>query len=162
MDSFKAVTAAAGLTAAVISFSESIYPSEKFAVQLKYIFSVMILLTIAAPFVSGEADIEAVSYSIKQQVEQTYSCEEGVFDYFKDSVESNISTAITEQLEKNMINVSEIKTSINISDSGSISINEIEIAVENAAREGEIIALIKEYVQDDTIIKIMEISDNGH
>lgn len=158
MDTFKMVIVSAGFIAVVISFTESLYPSEKYSRQLKYIFSLIMILTITEPFISEDIEFIETVGSIETVSAQLGEESENVFAYFKTSVENNINTELFRFLEENHITAEEIKTSINISDSGSISINEIEIAVKNTAWEGEIIALIQKHMGKEISVKIKESS----
>ena len=159
MDTFEQVVISAGFIALVISLTDSLYPSERYSRQLKYIFSLIMILTIAKPFVSDDIEFVETGGGIELSIEQLSEKNENLFSVFKDSVENNIEMDLSRFLKDNNINPEEIKTSINISDSGSISINEIEIAVRNTAWEGEIIALIQEYIGEDIYIKVKEISE---
>ena len=51
----------------------------------------------------------------------------------------------------------EINTSINISESGSISINEVKIAAENAAQGAEAVDIVKRETGEKTLVKIEEL-----
>lgn len=158
MAGFEMVIISAGFIALVISLTESLYPSERYSKQLKYIFSIIMILTIAEPFVSDDVEFIETGSNFDISEEQLSNENENVFEYFKSSVENNINMELSRVLEDKHINVEKIKTSINISDSGSISINEIEIAVENTAREGEIIALIKKNIGEEINVKVKESS----
>ncbi len=156
MGSFRLITLTAGFISIVISIFEGIYPSEKYCKQIKLIFSLIFVLCIVSPFVDGKINLPEIESAISSGSEDVESGENAAMDYFKRSIENNISRSIAQQLEENEIFCTEIKTSINISDSGGISINEIEIAADNVALEGEIIALVKDYIGEDTPIKFKE------
>ena len=162
MDKFKLITASAGFIAVIISLCECLYPSERFGKQLKYIFSVILILTVTEPLLSGKIDPVQTVNRINVLSEQVSDKSNDVWGYFKNSVENNVSTDIMEYLEEKQIKADEIKTSINISESGSISINEIEITVKETVQEGEVIALIKEYINQDVFISIKEIAENEY
>ena len=59
---------------------------------------------------------------------------------------------------ENDISVKEIKTSINISDNGSISINEVKIAAQNAAQGAEAVDIVKRETGEKTLVKIEELT----
>lgn len=161
MDTFKVMIVSAGFIAVVISLTESLYPSEKFSRQLKYIFSLIMILTIAEPIMSENIDVIETAGSVRITADQITEKSETVLDYFKSSVENNINMELSRVLEEHNIIAEKISTSINISDSGGISINEIEITVADTVWEGEIIALIHEHMGKDTNIKFKESSGNG-
>lgn len=162
MDKFELIIASAGFIAVIISLFECLYPAERFNKQLKYIFSLILILTVTEPFITDSSEYVQAMDQIGSSLEQVSDKSDDVWEYFKNSVENNISTDIFKYLEKNKIKTDEIKTSINISESGSISINEIEITVNETVQEGEIIALIKEYTDQDILITIKEISKNEY
>ena len=162
MDKFKLIIASAGFIAVVISMFECLYPAEKFNKQLNYIFSLILILTVTESFFRGDINFIQTVNKMDISSKQMSDNSDDVWGYFKTSVENNISTNISKHLEENKIMTAEIKTSINISDSGSISINEIEITVEEAVQEGEIIALIKEYTNQDISVKIKEVTEHEY
>ncbi len=156
MDSFKMITLSAGFISIILTIFESIYPAEKFKKQMKLIFALIFILCIVTPFVKGDINLTEIDDYVSASSYSISSSEEKTMEYFRQSVENNVSRAIGEYLNENKISFSEIKTSINISDSGSIFINEIEIAVDSAAQEDEIVALVKNKTDEDTPVKIKE------
>lgn len=156
MSSFRLVILTAGFISVVMSMFEAVYPSEKHSNQIKLIFSLIFILCAISPIVKGEADFSEIGEVMNDTSQSIELSDEKTMDYFKRSVERNISGRIEQYLGEKDIVCYEIKTSINISGSGSISINEIEIAADNTAREGEIIALIKEYTGEDISVKVKE------
>lgn len=144
MDIFRCITLTAGMVSIVIAIFESVMPSEKYSKQLRLIFSLILILSIASPFVQGKIDIARITDDVALTSADISGKSEAADRYFAKSVENNISRSIGDMLAENKINFTEIKTSINISESYGISINEIEIAVDNTAREDEIIALVRE------------------
>lgn len=144
MDIFRCITLTAGMVSIVIAIFESVMPSEKYSKQLRLIFSLILILSIASPFVQGKIDIADITDDVALTSVDISGKSEAADRYFAKSVENNISRSIGDMLTENKINFTEIKTSINISESYGISINEIEIAVGDTAREDEIIALVRE------------------
>ena len=144
MDIFRFVTLTAGMISIIIAVFESVIPSEKYSKQLKLIFSLILLISIAAPFADGRADIGGIADMVETTSAEIGEKSGAADRYFEKSVENNISRSIGDMLTEHKINFDEIMTSINISESFGISINEIEIAVDDTAREDEIIALVKE------------------
>lgn len=151
MDIFRCITLTAGMVSIVIAIFESVMPSEKYSKQLRLIFSLILILSIASPFVQGKIDIADITDDVALTSADISGKSEAADRYFAKSVENNISRSIGDMLRDNKINFTEIKTSINISESYGISINEIEIAVGDTAREDEIIALVREKTDCDDI-----------
>lgn len=156
MSSFRLVILTAGFISVVMSMFEAVYPSEKHSNQIKLIFSLIFILCAISPIVKGDADLSEIADVMQDTSQSLELSDEKTMECFKNSVERNISSRIKQYLCENEIVCSEIKTSINISGSGSISINEIEIAADNTAQEGEIIALVKEYTGEDIPVKVKE------
>lgn len=155
MEVFRFITLTAGLISIIIAVSESVIPSEKYSKQLRLIFSLILILSIVSPFVQGKIDIADITDDVALTSADISGKSEAADRYFARSVENNISRSIGDMLSENKINFTEIKTSINISESYGISINEIEIAVSDTAREDEIIALVREKT-DCGIVKVKE------
>lgn len=151
MDVFRYITLTAGLISIIIAVFESVIPSEKYSKQLRLIFSLILILSIASPFIQGKADIAGITDDAALASADISGKSAAADRYFEKSVENNISRSIGDMLRSNKINFTEIKTSINISESFGISINEIEIAVDDTAREDEIIALVKEKTECDSV-----------
>ena len=156
MNDFKLMVISAGFISIIISLFENIFPTEKFAKQLKFIFAAIIILVIINPLVKQDVlefdntDLSVISVDkLVNSKDNTWSC-------FIKSVENNISNNIGQELSNEGIYFYEVKTSINISESGSISINEIEITVENTVQEAEIIDLVRKAIGEDAVIKVVE------
>lgn len=156
MDGFRVIALTAGLISIVTVIFDTIYPSEKYSNQMRIIFSLVFVLSIAAPFMDGRVDVNDISTYADVSSSNIENIGDSTEKYFIRSIENNISRNIGAYLTENQISFKEIKTSINISSSDSISINEIEIAVNDTAREDEIIALVKSKTGQDTVIKIKE------
>ena len=160
MDAFKLISLTAGFISIIIAAFASIYPSEKYSKQIKIIFSLIFVLSIVTPFVNGEVNISESFDFVDASADVLYEKNIAANEYLKSSVENNISSTIGSYLKENEISFDEIKTSINISDYGSISINEIEIAVDDTAQGDEIIALVRNKTGENTDIKIKESINN--
>ena len=142
MDTFKLVTLIAGFVSVLLAIFDSVFPSEKYNKQLRLIFSMVFILSIVTPIKSSIGELTAFSDYIEVASDNLEVKSDITEDYFVKSVENNINRNIEAGLNEKDIYPYEIKTSINISQSGSISINEIEIAVSDTAQEGEIIDLV--------------------
>ena len=156
MNDFKLMIISAGFISIIISLFENIFPANKFDKQLKFIFSVIIILVIINPLAEnnifkceGEDLSSITTYKLVNDTDKT-------LNYFIKSVEENISNNIGKEISNEGLFFYEVKTSINISESGSISINEIEITVENTVQEAEIIDLVRKKIGEDAVIKVVE------
>ncbi len=130
METFRAVSFTAcflGITAAIFS---SMYPSEKFAGQMKMIFSLIFILCLIKPFAKGSFELPEISETVAASSDYYSYLSESADEYFIRSVENNISASLEAALREAEIYPLEVKTSINISENYSISINEVEIVLD--------------------------------
>ncbi|MGN1305162.1 MAG: hypothetical protein ACI4YB_09030 [Oscillospiraceae bacterium] len=156
MNEIQLVIISAGMLAVVMNIFESVYPSEKYSKQMRMIFALIFVLTLSKPLISSIEKISDTTESVDVINENITISPDKTLDYFKGSVERNISSRLYDILAENNIEVKEIKTSINISESGSISINEVKIAAENAAQGAEAVDIVKQETGEDTLVKIEE------
>ena len=158
MDAFKLISLTAGFISIIIAAFDSIYPSEKYSKQIKIIFSLIFVLSIVTPFVNGEVNISESFDFVDASADVLYEKNTAADEYLKSSVENNISSTIGSYLKENEISFDEIKTSINISYYGSISINEVKIAAQNAAQGAEAVDIVKRETGEKTLVKIEELT----
>lgn len=156
MNGIRLVVISAGILAVVMNIFESIYPSEKYAKQMRIIFALIFVLTLSKPLLGCIEKLADTSESIDVINDNISDSSDKTLDYFKRSVERNISGRLLDILAENDIDVKEIKTSINIYENGSISINEVKIAAENAAQGAEAIDIVKREIGESTFVKIEE------
>nr|MDE7289683.1 hypothetical protein [Oscillospiraceae bacterium] len=76
--------------------------------------------------------------------------------YFISSVESNISAALEGKLREKNIYPEEIETSINISDNGSISINEVKITLNDMSDSFEAKRCIIDETEEGVTVTVKE------
>ena len=157
MNEIQLVVISAGVLAVVMNIFESIYPAEKYAKQMRIIFALIFVLTLSKPLLNSieilsdsAESIDVINADISESTDNT-------LDYFKKSIERNFSIRLADMLAENNIAVKEIKTSINISENGSISINEVKIAAENAAQGVEAVDIVKRETGENTLVKIEEL-----
>lgn len=156
MNEIQLVMITAGILAVVMNIFESIYPAEKYSKQMRMIFSLVFILCLVKPITSSIDSLSDTVESIDVINDNISVNSDNTLEYFKESVERNISSRMADILTDNGIPIKEIKTSINISENGSISINEITIAAENAAQGAEIIDIVKRETGENTFVKIKE------
>ena len=156
MNEIQLVMVSAGILAVLINIFESIYPAEKYAKPMCIIFSLVFILSLVKPIICNIDSLGDTIETIEVIKDDALVNSGNTLEYFKGSVERNISSRMTDILSDNGIAVKEIKTSINISENGSISITEITIAAENAAQGAEIIDIVKRETDEQTLVKIKE------
>lgn len=141
METFRTIAFTACFLGIAIAVFNSLYPSEKFAGQLKIIFSLIFILSVIKPIASGKADIPeiaAAASAASGSADYYSSMSDRADEYFIRSVENNISSVLESSLHEIEIYPEEIETSINISENYGISINEVKIVLnEQNAHEAE-------------------------
>ncbi len=156
MEHIRLIIISAGIIGILMNIFESIYPSEKYEKQMKMIFSLIFVLCLTAPVkesINKITDIEELSVSADEKIKYNENC---VSEYFKSSIERNISSQIGNLLKDSKIPYYKVKTSITISENGGIYINEIIITAESILQGDEIIDIVKKEMSEDTLIKIEE------
>lgn len=156
MDSFRAIAFAACFLGIVITIFNSLYPSEKFNKQIKTIFSLIFILSIAKPIAAGKITFPEIGDAVGASAEHYESINDNTYKYFISSVESNISAALEGKLREKNIYPEEIETSINISDNGSISINEVKITLNDMSDSFEAKRCIIGETEEGVIVIVKE------
>ncbi len=131
METFKLISATACFLGIVITALSSLYPSEKFSKQMKMIFSLIFIISIVRPFASGKINFPEINENISANEEYYSEKNEEAYDYFVRSVEENINSSLEASLNEINIYPANIQTSINISENGSISINEVKLVLDD-------------------------------
>lgn len=115
----------------VITIFRSLYPSEKFSKQMKMIFSLIFIISVVKPFASGKVSFPEINENISANEEYYAEKNEEAYNYFVRSVEENINSSLEAALNEINIYPANIQTSINISENGSISINEVKLVLDD-------------------------------
>jgi hypothetical protein len=156
MDAFRAISRIACFVGIVIAAMDALYPSEKFAKQIKMIFSLIFLLCIAEPIASGKIALPDEFISAEASADKLNRVSDKTYDYFIKSVENNISTSLKEKLKEHEIIAEEILTSINISENNSISISEVEIVLSDIADSQQAAEIIRNEAGENVLVKFKE------
>ncbi len=159
METFRAMAGAACFLGIVITVFSSLYPSEKFAKQMKIIFSLIFILSVAKPVIGGKIVLPEMGETVAASTERYEAMNEETYDYFIRSVESNISASLEVLLNEINIYPDKIETSINISDSGSISINEVRLFMEDTDKFPEAKERICKAIDND--VKVTDFTSNS-
>ena len=160
METFRAVSLTACFLGIVISVFNSLYPSEKFAGQLKIIFSLIFILSLIKPIVSGRLELPEIAEAAAASSDYYESLGGKADDYFVRSAENNISAAVESILHENGIYPEEVETSINISENYSISISEVKIELENAADAETARRCVSEQIGNNAAVTVI-IAEGG-
>lgn len=126
MEAVRSAAAAVCFLGTAFSIIGCFLPAEKFKSEFKLIFSLMMIVIIAKPFVSGDIDLkDANASAVQTQADIDDSVRYGE-ELLRQSVCANISENIERLCAEKNIAV-QISSNVNISEDGSISINRIDI-----------------------------------
>ena len=162
MQTFRLIAMTACFLGIVITIFNSLYPSEKFSKQVKIIFSLIFILSIAKPIAAGKIDLPEIGETVSASSDYYSSLSDNTYDYFIRSVENNISASLEAKLKEKNIYPEEIQTSINISDSTSISINEVIITLKDMTVSSQAIECITEATEGEAKVTVKEFKDEGN
>lgn len=159
MDAFIIMSRTACFVGLAIALMDTLYPSEKFNRQIRMIFALVFLISMAAPIVKGEVKFEqsgAFDAVSSYEVNSGYAENAAAL-----AAKNGVRDGISSYLEENKIFAEEIQTSINISNNSSISINEIELHLADASQSEEAARLLKEAFGDETVIRIISSNEEA-
>ena len=162
MQTFRLIAMTACFLGIVITIFNSLYPSEKFSKQVKIIFSLIFILSIAKPVAAGKITLPEIGETVYASSDYYSSLNDSTYDYFIRSVENNISAALKAKLHEKNIYPEEIQTSINISDSTSISINEVIITIKDMTISPAVVQCITEATEGEAKVTVKEFKDEGN
>ncbi len=149
METFKMIAGTACFLGIITAIFGSMYPSEKFAKQMKIIFSLVFILSVAKPVISGRISFPDIEETVSAGSDQYSSINDRTYEYFISSLEKNISLSLEAKLNEIDIYPAEIETSINISDSGSISISEVRLVLDDMDSFGKAEECIRRAAESD-------------
>lgn len=156
METFRLIALTACFLGIIITIFNSLYPSEKFGKQIKIMFSVIFILSLVKPIASGGFAFPALSETVSASSDYYESLSDGAYDYFIASVESSINASLENKLHEIDIYPEEIKTSINISDNGGISISEVKITLKDMTESFSAKKCVAEATGSSALITVKE------
>lgn len=150
MSAFSSVIGLACFVSLAISLIDMICPEKKFEKQLKVIFSLIFVISVATPFLKGDIildfpEIDIVSADISAENER-YN------DEIIKEIEHNIEEGLHNELLSENLYTKEISVSVNISDNNSISISKVIFYTENSEMDEEIYSEIRKILGEETEI----------
>ncbi len=153
---FQTVTYVACFIGIAVAVLDTLYPNEKFQKQIKMLFSLVFILSIAAPLIKGDIEFTDTAGSVSVNSDSYAEVTDNANNLFIKSIENNISMRISTVLNQNKIICKNIKTSINISDNNSISINEIRLTLEDSGQYKSAAEIINTEVGGDITVNLEE------
>ena len=150
MSAFSSFIGLACFVSLAISFIDMICPEKKFEKQLRVIFSLVFIISVATPVIKGDIiidfpEIDMVSSDISIEKEQ-YD------DEVIKQIEHNVAEGLYNELLYKNLCIEEILVSVNISDNNSISISKVIFYTENSETEEEIYSEIRKILGEETEI----------
>lgn len=151
MDQLCTSAACACFIGIITSLIGIICPSERLEGQIRIIMSMIFIIVIVKGICNADIELKAPE---KTYSESTVMGTENADKYFMDRAENNVSAALSDYLEENGIYTDKISVSIDISENGSIYINEVTAqtdkdAVLSAAEK------LKEAVGEEVTVNVM-------
>ncbi|MBR3920890.1 MAG: stage III sporulation protein AF [Oscillospiraceae bacterium] len=150
MSVFSSVIGLACFVSLAISLVDMICPEKKFEKQLKVIFSLLFVISVATPFLKGdiildfpEIDIASADISVESK---RYD------DTIIKEIEQNVEKGLRDELISKNLYTKEISVSVNISDNNSISISKVIFYTENSEMDEEIYSEIRKILGEETEI----------
>ena len=127
MENFVAAVRAVCYVSVGICIVRSITEGTRLRAQAEFILKLIFAVAVAAPIVSGVFNIELPDLSAFDSTDYSYSAE--IYENeLRAQLSENISAVLSEQLAAAGIKAEKIKTEVNISEDGSISINRVIIS----------------------------------
>ena len=158
MDVFRGAAAAACFLGIIFSALETLIPGERFSKQINVIFSLIMVLTVAAPFVSGDIEFELPELSEEYDIDT----DEVYRRNLTEAVQSNLCSEVGELLEKNGIITVKISADVNNFADGSISISKVSVSLSDPKDIKGAKKLLEEAFGEDTETEVyIEGSENG-
>lgn len=138
MENVTAMIKSVCIISAAICIAESLIEGMKLKNQVSFLLNLIFMLVISAPLIQGTFEFELPDIS-KYELSD-YSEAENVYnEELLRTTEENISSVLKSQVEAAGIICSEIKTSVNISETNSILISSVTICTDNFEAAEEII-----------------------
>lgn len=154
MEALRKIVIIACLLAIAIAIVDMLYPSKKFDKQVHLIFSLIFLIGIITPFLSGSVNFNLSDISTVEQSQNYVEIQDNVNKQYVSTIESNISCSLSTLLNQNQINIKEISTKVNIAEDNSISISKVNIACNNINDNQKILNLIQSEVGQEVNVVI--------
>lgn len=126
MEKIRSIVLIACFLSIAISVLDMLYPNKRFEKQVGFIFSLVFLIGITTPFITG--GITLPSFSLPDNSYKDISAD--VNGQLKLATEKNIETALKSRLTAQSLAVKNISVDVTISGQDSISITKVQIVPE--------------------------------
>lgn len=131
MDTFRLISFTACFLGIVITIFDVLYPSDKYKKQIKMIFSLIFVLTLAKPISLLEFNLPMIEETVTVNTQHFSELSSNTDAYFIQSIENNISNVLKTKLNEIEVSTQQIETSINILENNSICITEVKITLDD-------------------------------
>lgn len=139
MDMLKKIILSACILSIVISVADTLKPSEKYARQLRMIFSMIFISGIIASGIRSDFKLEIPAFADTEYGEQYDDISAAAEGAVEHTAESSLADMICRILTSQGISFEKITADININEDGSININEIGYCGSEFEKASEII-----------------------
>lgn len=145
METVKSLTMTICFVGIAITMLDIITPGEKLKKQMRVVYSLVILLTVATPIVRGDIKLDFSDITAIESTQAYIEVEEAYQKSLENQFVENIRLAIEQKLLVKNINAEEILISINKEDNNCISISEVNIvlAVQDINKSSEAISIVQ-------------------
>ena len=137
MEGFKSCTAAVCAVSAGICIVESLVSGTRLRGQMKFILDLVLITVVITPFIKAGTDFqlpEPGGYGTETDYHiEVYS------DALRRQVSYNVSEVLLQQIQAAGISCYKIETEVNISDDGSISINNVTLSTDNFTGAADVV-----------------------
>lgn len=125
MDTVRQVVLCACAVSIALSMADMMMPSERFFKQLRFLFSLILMIGVTAPMVKGEVSLQKVMAAA--DAAPVTDTQEMVQESVCHSAEENLEAALTAQLTSAGIGCEALSVQIHIDEDGRISISEVRL-----------------------------------
>lgn len=145
METVKSLTMTICFVGIAITMLDIITPGEKLKKQMRVVYSLVILLTVATPIMRGDIKLDFSDITAIESTQAYIEVEEAYQKSLENQFVENIRLAIEQKLLVKNINAEEILISINKEDNNCISISEVNIvlAVQDINKSSEAISIVQ-------------------
>ena len=150
METIKAAVAAACFVGIAISAADIIKPSEAFNKQVKFIFTLIFLISILTPFISGSVNLTLSAIDTEPFLYRRERFDARLDGEMKRLTEEKLAEAVGDKLKAEGLDWKIIKVNVNISDNSDISINYVRLVLADGTDTERVARIVSEFLSIDS------------
>ena len=159
MDAIQKIVLIACLLSIAIMIFDIMYPNDKLHKQVKLIFSLIFILGIFTPIISGKINITIPTSTSIEDNTLYIDFQDKMDEQVLSQAKKRIEQVLSHELSKKGIKTKEISIKINIEDNSCISISEVEIACDSITKAQR--DIINEFISNELGEKTKIIINQG-